>query len=219
MQGLSNLISSLPAAPRPPEVLQISSLSVNNVSTLEEYVVRTEHRHGQAGPGPRAEPGTPPGEAAFVPLDQLPISVCIDTAHGVACPWNHQAASLLAPRREHALTTLRSPPTAGGRSRPFSEACCSHARAPGLPGFTCMGAARDSDVLSVLFSCGSSETQKGRIRGGEGGGSGRTRPNALPQLNLRSVNEHTYSGAVTDREYSCASLHGSQRNVFVGCVQ
>jgi hypothetical protein len=155
MQGLSNLLSSLPAATAPPEVLQVSALSVNNVSTLEEYVVRTEHRHGLEDPSPHAEPGTPPQEAAFVPLDQLPISICIDTAHGVACPWNPQAASLL--RHEDMLTTLRAPPTAGGRSRHLLQSSLLPREPLIFPGRRCM------DLLGILtFSSVSVRGSKGQ---------------------------------------------------------
>lgn len=52
--GLTKLLSTLPSSPRDPvDLVHMSSVSVHNVSTLEDYVQRTSHRHEHAEYGPR----------------------------------------------------------------------------------------------------------------------------------------------------------------------
>lgn len=43
MSGLSALLSMQPAQVMKPNTVMLSTLSINNSSTLEQYVVRTEH--------------------------------------------------------------------------------------------------------------------------------------------------------------------------------
>ena len=52
--GMAKLLSTLPSSPRDPvDRLHMSSVSVHNVSTLEDYMQRTSHRHDHAEYGPR----------------------------------------------------------------------------------------------------------------------------------------------------------------------
>lgn len=117
MQNLSNLLSTLPAAPAPAEVLQISALSINNVSTIEEYVVRTEHRYAESDPCAEHALHPHPKEP-FVSLDQLTMSSAVDTAHGVACPWKSHAK--LLPHHESGLASARAP-SISGRISPLAK--------------------------------------------------------------------------------------------------
>lgn len=193
MQSLSNLLSTLPAAPAPAEVLQISALSINNVSTIEEYVVRTEHRYAESDPC--AEHALlPQRKDHFVSLDQLTMSSAVDTAHGVACPWKSHAE--LLPHHESGLASARAPSISGRIS--LLSTPNSIYRFSEWTHFAGAGAPKVSGNMV-------DEARSGR-------------PSVLPELDA-TLRPDEHAGALTDRIFSSARMHGSPRKpIYSGCA-
>jgi len=145
VREVSTLLDALPSPPLPPGLRTIATLSVNNISTLEDYVGRprgegaavqcAEHEPAQHQPAARR------GE--FVPLDALPLSVAAETAHGLSCPWDLQASSLLpvkagstsgeADAQAHATRQDEGMKTSGAINRRRRKGARPSARSPLSP--------------------------------------------------------------------------------------
>ena len=98
VREVATLLDSLPSPALPP-VVRAAALSVNTISTLQDYQ-QSRPRWASAAAAHRAEyepvqqREAAARESHFVMLDGLPIAVAADTAHGVMCPWNPESSSL-----------------------------------------------------------------------------------------------------------------------------
>ena len=99
VREVAMLLDSLPSPGLPP-VVRTAALSVNTISTLQDYQ-QNGPRWASAADAHRAEyESVQQREAAareshFVLLDGLPLAVAADTAHGILCPWKPESSSLL----------------------------------------------------------------------------------------------------------------------------
>jgi hypothetical protein len=96
MREVAILLDSLPSPALPP-VVRTAALSVNTISTLQDYQQsRPRWSSAAAAHRPEYEPVQQREAAAreshFVLLDGLPLAVAADTAHGVLCPWKPESS-------------------------------------------------------------------------------------------------------------------------------
>jgi hypothetical protein len=98
VREVATLLDSLPSPALPP-VVRAAALSVNTISTLQDYQ-QSRPRWASAAAAHRAEyepvqqREAAARESHFVLLDGLPLAVAADTAHGILCPWKPESSSL-----------------------------------------------------------------------------------------------------------------------------